>query len=379
VSGTVVPFNRPTVAPNQIGLVEQSLASGRLAGDGPFTHSVTETLGALHGGARVMLTPSCTAALELAGLLLQLRPGDEVIVPSFTFVTTASAFALTGARLVFGDIDPGTLCLDLDEVERLVTPRTRAVVPVHYGGVAPSPLALEALTTRHGAVVIEDNAHGLFGTRDGRALGTTGALSTLSFHETKNITCGEGGALVLNDPDLVERAEILREKGTDRSRFFRGMVDKYSWVDLGSSYLLADVNAALLAAQLEHKDEIQDRRRRAWHRYRAELAPWARDNGVAFQEVPEGSQPPHHLFALLLPALEQRQRFLGHLRSRGVTGTFHYLPLHQSAMGRRLGCAPSGCPVSVDVSDRLARLPLFSDITESEVDRVIEATASFEC
>lgn len=380
-SGTrrpVVPLNRPTVAQRQAEYVIESMGSSHLAGDGPYTRRVAGILEELHGGAPVLLTPSCTAALELSAMLLDLGPNDEVIVPSFTFVTSASAFALLGARLVFADIDPATFNIDLDQVPDMITERTRAVVVVHYGGVGVDPKQLEQLRAQHPTVtIVEDNAHGLLGARASLDLGTAGHLSSLSFHETKNFTCGEGGALVINEPSLVERAEILREKGTDRSKFFRGMVDKYTWVDLGSSYLLADVNAAMLLAQLEDRDTIQSRREAAWLGYRNELATWAHTNDVEFQAVPADARHPSHLFAMLLPDPETRQRFFTHLRERGVVAAFHYLPLHDSRMGRELGWAPNGCPVSVSVASRLARLPVFSDIADNEIETVIDAVQSF--
>ncbi|MGB8858128.1 MAG: aminotransferase class I/II-fold pyridoxal phosphate-dependent enzyme, partial [Ilumatobacteraceae bacterium] len=246
----MIPFNRPTIAPHQLEYVAAAFATHHLAGDGSFTKQAAAVLTELHRGATVLLTTSCTAALELSAMLLDLQPGDEVIVPSFTFVSSANAFAVMGARIVFVDIDPGTLNLDEAQVEAVMTDRTRAVVAINYGGVGSVTQSLIDIVTRKGAIIIEDNAHGLFGSLDGKPLGTRSALSTLSFHETKNVTCGEGGALVINDPQLIERAEVLREKGTNRSRFFRGMVDKYTWIDVGSSYLLSDINAAVLLAQL---------------------------------------------------------------------------------------------------------------------------------
>jgi dTDP-4-amino-4,6-dideoxygalactose transaminase len=373
---TPIPFNRSTVAPRQLAYLEQCSASGQLAGDGPFSAAAAKELSALHDGAPVMLTPSCTAALELSALLLDLEPGDEVIVPSFTFSSTASAFALMGATIVFADIEPDSLNLDPVQVEQLITARTRAIVPIHYGGTPASP-RLRPLADANGLVLIEDNAHGLFGRGpDGRPLGTAGQVSTLSFHNTKNISCGEGGALVVNDPALHERAEILREKGTDRARFFRGMVDKYSWVDVGSSYLLADLNAAMLLAQLEFGAEIQRRRQQAWDCYRAALAPLAAAGVAQLLDPPPGVTPSYHLFGLLLADLASRTTVMAACQQAGVGATFHYVPLHSSAAGRRVGSAPLGCPVTDNISDRLLRLPLFSDIAPADYERVAEVVVA---
>lgn len=374
----MIPFNRATVAPHQLDYVAETFASAHLAGDGPFTRRASSLLQALHGGdCTVLLTTSCTAALELSALLLDLEPGDEVIVPSFTFVSSANAFAVMGARIVFVDIEPDTLNLSLEQVAAVISPRTRAIVAVNYGGVAAVDSDLVQLAEQHGITLVEDNAHGLFGSDDSGPLGTRSPLSTLSFHETKNVTCGEGGALVINDPTLVERAEILREKGTNRSRFFRGMVDKYTWIDVGSSYLLSDVNAAMLCAQLEHGDSIQRRRRSAATRYRTELARWADLQGVSMLHEAPPNDTPDHLFPLLVPDLESRTRMLAHTRERGVATTFHYIPLHDSPAGKRFGDAPLGCPTASAVAERLIRLPLFSDITDDETTAIIEAVQSF--
>jgi len=373
----MIPFNRPTVAPRQLDFVSEAFASGHLSGDGDFTKRAAAHLEHLHDGATVLLTTSCTAALELSALLLELQPGDEVIVPSFTFVSSANAFAVMGARLVFVDIDPVTLNLDPAEVAKVIGPRTRAVVAVNYGGVAAVTDDLLELARRHDVVIIEDNAHGLFGSDAGRPLGTRAALSTLSFHETKNVTCGEGGALVINDERYVERAEILREKGTNRSRFFRGMVDKYTWIDVGSSYLMSDVNAAILLAQLEHSEVIQARRRSAVRTYATELADWASSIGVVLPHEHFDAGSPYHLFPLLLPDLESRTAFLAFTREHGVATTFHYIPLHSSPGGERYGSAPFGCDRAQNVSDRLARLPLFSDLAEHEVDEIVRVVRRF--
>jgi len=325
----------------------------------------------------VLLTTSCTHALEMAALLLEIEPGDEVIVPSFTFVTTANAFVLRGAKPVFADIRPDTLNIDERQVERLITPRTKAILLVHYAGVGCEMDTLCEMAQRHSVAIVEDNAHGLFGKYKGRFLGTFGSLASLSFHETKNFTCGEGGALLINDLRYAERAEIIREKGTDRSRFFRGQVDKYTWVDLGSSYLPSDILAAFLYAQLEARDQIQSIRRRVWEYYYDHLQEWAEDEGVQLPVVPTHCQQPYHLFHLLLPSLEQRQAFLAHLRTHDVSSVFHYLPLHISEMGKRFGGKAGDCPVTEDIADRLARLPFHNSLTEADQERVVDLTRQF--
>ena len=373
----MIPFNRPTVAPGQLDRVAEAFTSGHLAGDGAFTERAAALLSELHSGAAVLLTTSCTAALELSALLLDLKPGDEVIVPSFTFVSSANAFALMGARIVFVDIDAATLNIDAEQAVAAIGPRTRAIVVVNYGGLASVSDGLLDAAIANDVVIIEDNAHGLFGSDQGHPLGTRTPLSTLSFHETKNVTCGEGGALIVNDVRFLERAEIIREKGTNRSRFFRGMVDKYTWIDVGSSYLMSDVNAAILSAQIEHCEVIQTRRLAATASYRGHLTDWADSNGIVLPHRHADAGVPDHLFPLLLPDLETRTRFLAFTREHGVATTFHYIPLHSSPGGERFGTTPFGCPVSTQVSDRLVRLPLFSDITESEVELIIDATQRF--
>jgi dTDP-4-amino-4,6-dideoxygalactose transaminase len=315
----------------------------------------------------------------MAALLLDLQPGDEVIVPSFTFVSTINAFVLRGARPVFADVRADTLNLDEAGLERLISPHTRVIVPVHYGGVGCEMEAILALAQRHGLAVVEDNAHGLFGRYRGRHLGTFGCLATQSFHETKNVICGEGGALLVNDPRLIERAEIVCQKGTDRNRFFRGQVDKYTWVDYGSSYLPSEILAAFLHAQLEAWEEIQLRRRRIWETYAAELRAWAAREGVRLPVVPGHCEQPYHLFYVLLPSLEHRTAFIEHLRSRGVASVFHYQPLHLSEMGQRFGGRPGDCPVTEEVSDRLVRLPFYNDLSPEDQCYAIDAIREFHC
>ncbi|MBX9585426.1 MAG: dTDP-4-amino-4,6-dideoxygalactose transaminase [Gemmataceae bacterium] len=372
-----IAFNRPAMPPAAYDYLRQAVGNMHLSGDGPFTKRCHAVLEQVLGAPKVLLTTSCTHALEMAALLLDIGPGDEVIVPSFTFVSTANAFALRGARPVFADIRPDTLNLDERPLPALLTARTRAVVPVHYAGVGCEMGAIGRVCRAAGVAVVEDNAHGLFGAYRDRPLGGFGRLAAQSFHETKNVSCGEGGALVINDPELADRAEILREKGTDRSRFFRGQVDKYTWVDVGSSYLPSDALAALLLAQLETREAIQAKRRAVWDRYARELADWATVNRVGLPHVPAHCDHPAHLFYLLLPTLDDRQRLLAHLKSAGITATFHYVPLHLSAMGRRFGGRPGLCPVAEAASDRLVRLPLFFDLTDAEQGRVIDSVKDF--
>jgi dTDP-4-amino-4,6-dideoxygalactose transaminase len=373
-----VPFNRASVQGSELEYVQRAIAGGHISGGGPFTKACEDLLQRELSATRVLLTTSCTHALEMATLLLDLAPGDEVIVPSFTFVSTANAVALRGARPVFADIRPDTLNLDETNLERLTSDRTRAVIPVHYAGVGCAMETIAGWASANGAVVIEDNAHGLFARYRGRHLGTFGELATLSFHETKNFTCGEGGALVVNHDAFVDRAEILREKGTDRSRFFRGLVDKYTWRDLGSSYVPSDMLAAFLLGQLEKREQIQSKRKRIWNRYARELREWAGASNVRLPISLGDSTPAYHIFFLLMPSSGGRDALMRHLRERGILSVFHYLPLHLSEMGRRLGGAPGDCPVTEDLSARLLRLPFFADFEESVQKRVVDAIREFE-
>ena len=368
-----IPFNRPTRTPQDAGNIQAALAQCKLSGDGPFTHRCHRMLEELAGAPKALLTTSCTHALEMAALLLDIRAGDEVIVPSFTFVSSVNAFVLRGARPVFADVRPDTLCIDERHLESLITDRTRAVVVVHYAGVACEMDAIDPLAKSAGCAIVEDNAHGLFGRYKGRKLGTFGSLAALSFHETKNVTCGEGGALLLNDVSLFERAEIVREKGTDRSKFFRGEVDKYGWVDLGSSYLPSELLAALLAGQLEHAAVIQAQRQNLWHRYEFGLADWARSREIVLPTVPPWCDQSFHMFQVLLPSNECRSRLIAHLKSRGILAVSHYQPLHISKMGRVFGGRPGDCPVTERVAERLLRLPFYTNMTDDEQHTVIEA------
>jgi dTDP-4-amino-4,6-dideoxygalactose transaminase len=371
-----ITFNRPTLVGNELDYVRDAIEQGHISGDGTYTRRCESLLRELLG-SRVLLTTSCTHALEMAALLLDIHPGDEFILPSFTFVSTANAFVLRGARPIFVDIRPDTLNIDETRIAAAITPRTRAIVVMHYAGVSCDMDAILEIARNHGLPVIEDNAHGLFGAYRGRPLGTFGALATLSFHETKNVFCGEGGALILNDAALESRAEVLREKGTDRSRFFRGEVDKYTWVDAGSSYVPADVLAAFLLAQLEKRESVQEARRALWIRYRDELASWVQERGYALPTVPPECSPAYHLFHLVLNSAEERSAFIEHMRGRGIQAIFHYIPLHNSPMGMRLGGRPGDCPVAESVSERLVRLPFYTSMPAETQQLVIDAAREF--
>ncbi|WP_336923879.1 dTDP-4-amino-4,6-dideoxygalactose transaminase [Aquipuribacter sp. SD81] len=371
-----IVFSRPFRAPDEQAYVAQALESGHLHGDGTFTRRATALLQEISGAPRALLTSSCTHALELAAVLLDLGPGDEVVVPSFTFSSTAAAVVQRGATPVFADVDPLTLDLTPETVARCVTERTRAVFVVHYGGVGCDVDGIRAAAG--GVPVVEDNAHGLGASVGGRRLGTLGELAAQSFHDTKNVQCGEGGALLVNDARLAERAEVVREKGTDRARFLRGQVDKYTWVDTGSSYLPSELQAALLLAQLEAFDRIQAERHRVWSRYAAELPEWAEEVGARLMHVPDDVEHPAHVFYLMAPTHEDQTGLIAAAKERGVIATFHYQPLHSSPAGRRFGrAAPGGCPVTDDAAARLVRLPLWPGMTDDDVSRVVAAVRAY--
>ena len=355
----------------------EAILNGHVSGNGLRTKHAERILSDLHGSGTSLLTTSCTHALEMSALLLRLSPGDEVVVPSYTFVSTASAFLLHGGTPVFVDVRDDTLNIDFDAVEAAITPRTRAICIVHYAGVAAEPERFRKLADQRGLVLIEDNAHGLFGSYKSRSLGSFGEMSTLSFHETKNVTCGEGGALHLNDLQYLERAEILREKGTDRSKYFRGQVDKYTWVDTGSSWVLSDLLAGVLLGQLERHDEIQQKRHQIWTRYDTELRDWTIQSGIRTPAVPDGCEHSSHMYFLRLNDLDGRSRFIDHMRGRGVMTVFHYQPLHLSDVGIRLGGRVGQCPVTEEAGDTLVRLPLFASMSATEVDQVIDAVMAF--
>ncbi|MBC8509827.1 MAG: dTDP-4-amino-4,6-dideoxygalactose transaminase [Anaerolineales bacterium] len=372
-----IPFNMPTFIGDELKYITQSLKNAHISGDGHFTKKCQALIERELGVPKVLMTTSCTHALEMAAFLLNIQPGDEVITPSFTFVSTINAFVIRGARPVFVDIRPDTLNLDERQLEAKITPHTKAILVVHYAGVGCEMDTIMEIANRYGIPVVEDNAHGLFGKYKGQYLGTFSSLATLSFHETKNFTCGEGGALLVNDPDLIYRAEIIREKGTNRSRFFRGQVDKYTWVDMGSSYLPSDLLAAFLYAQLEARQAIQAKRKRIWERYEECLRPWAQIRGVQLPFVPAHCDQAYHIFYLLMPSLGERQALIAHLGARGIQSVFHYLPLHLSDMGRGLGGKPGDCPATEAASDQLLRLPFYNCLPEDDQGRVIEVIYEF--
>ena len=368
----VIAFSRPWYDEREAEAVRRALAV-QTCGDGPASRRVEARLAALLGARRVLLTTSGTHALELALLALGIGPGQEVVCPSFTFVSSANAVLRMGARPVFAEIEDRTLGLDPEDVERRITPRTAAIIPVHYAGVAPDMEALGAIARRRGLRLVEDAAQGIAARWRDRALGTLGDAGCLSFHETKNVSCGEGGALVLQDPELIARAEIAREKGTNRSAFLRGEVDKYTWVAEGSSFVISDVLAAILEAQLDKLPQIQSRRAAVVARYRQGLAGWAQARGVRLPlELPD-RQPNAHMFYLLYPEPRLRDLALAALRGRGIMATFHYLPLHSSPHGRAIGADPGALPVTDRVAATLLRLPLHARLADADVERVIEA------
>lgn len=373
-----IPFNCSSLQGRELEYIFRTMTIGQIAGDQTYSKKCHAFFEQTLGVPKAMVTTSCTHALEMCALLLNIQPGDEVIVPSFTFVSTANAFALRGAKIVFSDIRPDTLNLDERQLEGLITSRTKAVVPVHYAGVGCEMDAIGEIAARHGLAVVEDNAHGLFGKFRGRWLGTFGCMAAQSFHETKNITCGEGGALLINDPRLIERAEILREKGTNRSRFFRGQVDKYSWVDVGSSYVMSDVLAAFLYAQLEAWPAIQAQRQRIWKRYDQHLRDWTQEHGIGRPVVPAHCEQSFHMYYLIMPSLEKRQAFISFLKSRGILSVFHYVPLHLSPVGQRMGTGKGNCPVSELKSEQLVRLPFYNSLSEADQDQVITAIRQFK-
>jgi len=372
----MIPFNRPFLTGNELRYIEEAHARGHLAGDGLFTRRCHAWLRAETGAASALLTHSCTAALEMSALLAGIAPGDEVIMPSYTFVSTANAFCLRGGVPVFVDIRADTLNIDETLIESAITDRTRAICVVHYAGVGCEMDAIMEIAQRRGLIVIEDAAQAVQSRYDGRPLGTFGALAAFSFHETKNIIAGEGGALLVNDPGYIDRAEIIREKGTDRSRFFRGQVDKYTWCDVGSSFLPGEITAAFLCAQMEQADTITKRRLDIWDRYRRDLADLERRECIRLPVIPPRCTHNGHMFYVLLRDLAERGRFIEHLKQRDVHGVFHYVPLHSSPAGIRLGRAQGPLAHTVELSERIVRLPLWLGL-EPRQDEVIAAVHEF--
>lgn len=372
-----VPFNRPQPVGREFDYIKAAIDGGGIGGNGEFTAKCEALLEKQLGIKKALLTTSCTAALEMAALLLDTQPGDEVIVPSFTFPSTANAFALRGAKPVFADIRPDTLNIDETQIERHITARTKAIVLMHYAGVGCEMEAIVDLARDCSIAVIEDNAHGLFGKYKGQHLGTFGCMSAQSFHETKNFTSGEGGGLLINDERFIARAEIVREKGTNRARFFRGEVDKYTWVDLGSSYAPSEILAAFLLAQLEARDKVQKERGRVWNFYAEHLREWAGHCRAQLPVVPSHAEPPYHMFFVVVKTGEERKRLIAHLRQAGVQSAFHYVPLHLSQMGRSFGAKEGDCPVSESVSERLLRLPFYNGLTNRELELVVGAVEKF--
>lgn len=368
----MIPFNRPYMTGRELDLIAEAHDNGHLSGDGPFTRRCNAWLEQRTNAHKALLAHSCTAALEMCALLLNLQPGDEVIMPSYTFVSTANAFVLRGAVPVFVDIREDTLNLDERLIEAAITPRTKAICVVHYAGVACEMDAIMDIARRHRLNVVEDAAQAIMSTYRGRPLGTIGDLGALSFHETKNIIAGEGGALLCRDEVLAERAEIIREKGTNRGKFFRGQVDKYTWVDIGSSFLPGEITAAFLAAQMDAADDIGERRMAIWERYHAWAEPHEAAGRLRRPVIPAHCTHNAHMYYLLLPSLAKRTAFINELRTAGVQAVFHYIPLHSSPAGLRCGRAQGELSVTDRISDCLVRMPLWIGL-EKDFDRVIEA------
>lgn len=371
----MIPFNKPYLHGRELVYIAQAVASGKISGDGLFTKKCHAFFEERYGFAKALMTTSCTDALEMSALLLDIKEEDEVIVPAFTFVSSANAFALRGAKLVFADSEPDNPNIDAGQLENLITPRTRAVVVVHYAGVACNMDRINDIANRHGIVVIEDAAQAIDAFYKGRPLGSLGTMACFSFHETKNLIAGEGGLLVINDLRYADRAEIIREKGTNRSSFFRGEVDKYGWVDVGSSFLPSDIISAYLFAQLENLDSIQDRRKAIWQRYWDQLSPVLLDYGIMLPNIPDYATNNAHMFYLVCRAQEQRTQLIAALKSQGIQSVFHYLSLHTSPYfhkkhdGRPL-------PYSDRFSDCLMRLPLYYELSDADVDRICEVIIS---
>jgi dTDP-4-amino-4,6-dideoxygalactose transaminase len=370
----MIPFNKSSLEGKELNYIFETISNGQIAGNQMFSIRSQIFLENLLGTTKALLTTSCTHSLEMSALLIGIRPGDEVIIPAFTFVSTANAFVLHGAKPVFCDIRPDTLNLDESKLEALITPKTKAIIPVHYAGVGCEMDVIMDIANGHGIPVVEDNAHGLFGEFRGKYLGTFGSLATQSFHETKNITCGEGGALLINDKRYIKRAEIIREKGTNRTQFFRGEVNKYSWEDIGSSYVMSDVLAAFLYGQLENWKKIQGKRRLVWERYDNELKDWAKKRDIQTPFVPIHCKQAHHMYYLIMPTKAKRAKFIDILKANNITAVFHYLPLNKSPYAKDMqmnGWKEFNCPMSVYISDRIVRLPFYTGLNIKDQSEII--------
>ena len=377
MTGIKIPFNRPYLTGRETGHICESVKSGNIVGDGEYTRKCEQFLEETFSAKRVLLTNSCTDALEMASLLIGLEPGDEVIVPSYTFVSTVNAFILRGAKPVFVDIREDTLNMDETKIEEKITDRTRAIFPVHYASVACEMDSIMDIARRHDLSVVEDAAQGVNARYKGGYLGTIGDLGTYSFHGTKNYTCGEGGAIVINNVDLIERAEIVREKGTNRSKFLRGEIDKYTWVDIGSSYLLSDVLAAFLYAQLEELESIKKKRKAVFDFYHQNLRDLEEEGRLRLPVVPDNCEINYHLFYILLPSESKRDSLMQDLKNRGIQAVFHYVPLHTSPMGGKFGYGPGDLPITESASGRLLRLPFYRDIKREAQEFIIAAIKEF--
>jgi len=367
-----IPFNKPFIAGKELYYIAQAVALGNISGDGQFTRNCSRLIEERFGIHKALMTPSCTAALEMAAMLCGLGPGDEVIMPSFTFVSTANAVVRLGAKPVFVDIRPDTLNIDDDLIEEAITPRTKAIFPVHYAGVGCEMDRIMTIAEKYGLLVVEDAAQGVNAFYDRRALGSIGHLGCFSFHETKNYICGEGGALSINSPDLVERAEIIRDKGTNRKQFFRGQVDKYTWVDIGGSYVPSELCCAFLYGQLELLDQIAERRRAIYEVYRQGLKPLEAEGLLRLPVTPVDRESNYHMFYVVLPTEETRDDLLKQLKTMEIHAVFHYVPLHSSPVGRSTGRTHGDMSVTEAVSGRLLRLPFYHEIREEEQDHVVE-------
>lgn len=374
----MIPFNKPPVIGSELAYLQNAINSGKLSGDSYYTKQCERWFEQHFGTPKVLLTPSCTASLEMAAILLNIQAGDEVIMSSYTFVSTANAFALRGAKIVFVDIRPDTMNIDETKIEAAITSRTKVIVPVHYAGVACEMDSIMAIAAKHNLYVVEDAAQAVMAFYKGKPLGTIGHLGCYSFHETKNYSSGgEGGAILINDAKLVERAEIVREKGTNRSQFFRGQVDKYTWRDIGSSFLMSDLQAAYLAAQLEVAEQINQRRLSIWQQYFEAFSPFAAEQRIQLPQVPAECQHNAHMFYLKFKDLTERSAFIEWMKQKDILAVFHYIPLHSSPAGQQFGTFYGEDQYTSAESDRLVRLPLFYNMSEAELRLVIEAVLEF--